>query len=64
MSYVGNMLSKWKSAGITALDDAKKAGCVFANTGKQPDRSYERHYTKQELDAFLGDTENFDNIEL
>ncbi len=64
MSYVGNMLSKWKSAGITALEDAKKAGCVFANTGKQSDRSYERHYTKQELDAFLGDTENFDNIEL
>ena len=64
MSYVGNMLAKWKSAGVNTLEQAKSIGYVSATPSKQPDRSYERHYTKQELDAFLGDTEDFDNIEL
>ena len=62
MSYIGNILSRWKSAGAMTLEEAKRMGSVSAKSVEAPNLG--RTYTKQELDAYLGDTEDFTDIDL
>lgn len=59
MSNVGNTLANWKRQNITTLEQAKKASGTPA--GGKPFGG-ERTYTKQQLDAFLGDPDNFDDF--
>ena len=64
MSRVGNTLAFWKRQGAFTLEEVKKLSDAPGDQGKRPQNSMntERTYTKQQLDAFLGDTTNFDDI--
>ena len=64
MSRVGNTLAFWKRQGAFTLEEVKKLGDAPGDQAKQPVKLFanERTYTKQQLDAFLGDTTNFDDI--
>ena len=57
----GNLLSYWKRQGASGMDEVKK---LSEQSAKAPRAAFtgERNYTKQQLDAFLGDVSDFDDI--
>lgn len=61
MSHTGNLLSYWKRQGASGMDEVKK---LSEQSAKAPRAAFtgERNYTKQQLDAFLGDVSDFDDI--
>lgn len=57
----GLPMDNWKSG----LERWRRTEGKFTQSDKKgAERGYERNYTKQQLDSMLGDTENFDDIEL
>ena len=60
MSQVGNTLASWKRQNVTTLEQAKKTSETPSGTTKH--FANERTYTKQQLDAFLGNPDDFDSL--
>lgn len=60
MSQVGNTLASWKRQNVTTLEQAKKTSETPGGTTKH--FANERTYTKQQLDAFLGNPDDFDDF--
>ena len=60
MSRVGNTLAAWKRHNITTVEEAERLGDA-PKSGAQKFAN-ERTYTKQQLDAFLGDPDDFEEF--
>jgi DnaD/phage-associated family protein len=60
MPFMNQLLSGWKNAGVTTVEDAKKA----SNVKKHPETYTERSYSDDELKSLFGDIENFDNLDV
>ncbi len=63
MTAMNQLLSSWKSSGITTVEEAKRKQIApAAATREKP--STERTYTPDELQSILRDIDNLDNIDL
>ena len=54
MSYINQMLSKWKNANITTLEDAKKNNTSIAQNAVPAPQIKTREYTKEDLKGIFG----------
>lgn len=59
MSYINQLLSKWKNMGVETLEDAKKAGNIQVNTTATPIQ--QRDYTAEELKGIFGNSDISDS---
>ncbi len=59
MSYINQLLSKWKNMGIETLEDAKKVGNIQVNTTATPIQ--QRDYTAEELKGIFGNSDISDS---
>lgn len=59
MSYINQLLSKWKNMGVETLEDAKKAGIIQVNTTATPIQ--QRDYTAEELKGIFGNSDISDS---
>lgn len=64
--YMNQLLSAWKSAGVSTLDEAKKSTVTpVGSEGKTHEKTFEeRDYSANELQAVLGDINNFEEIDV
>lgn len=61
VTYINQILSGWKTAGITTLAKAKSAPAP--STGKKPEYT-ERTYTDEELQTLFSGIDQFDDIDI
>ena len=55
MSYINQLLAKWKNMNVQTLDDAKKIGNTQTNTTATP--IMQREYTSEELKGIFGNSD-------
>ena len=66
MTFINQLLSGWKNANVSTIDDAKKLGVKVAENKQQSHKEtyIERQYTEEEIQAIFSDIDNFDNLEI
>lgn len=63
--YINQLLTAWKAAGVTTLDEAKKQGVTVGKSTAANNKEYEqRDYSDQQLQSIFSNLDNFEDIDV